>query len=118
QDRFKPLERLRSVEFSRDWGLQLTNIPIPVTENIIRASTGLKNNRGHSFNYRFTNYTRGNSYKGYQNAINHLLNWKGWIVNNELVVTNYDATVDKGVFLRPTIDMSKQFRKLDNWRLG
>src|SRR4029079_15718736 len=64
QDKFKPLERLRTVEFSRDWGLPLTNIPVPVTENIIRASTGLKNNKGHSFNYKFTNYTRGDSYEG------------------------------------------------------
>lgn len=120
QDKFRPLERLRTVEFSRDWGLPLNVDPLvdPQTENIIRASTGLKNNKGHSFNYRFTNYTRGDNYKGYQNAINHLLNWKGWQVNNEVVVTNFNALDDKGVFLRPTVDMSKQFRKLANWRLG
>ncbi len=118
QNKFKPLERLRTVEFSRDWGLPLFLDVQPQTENIIRASTGLKNNKGFSFNYRFTNYTRGDTYKGYQNAINHQVNWKGWQLNNELVVTNFDSTTDKGVFIRPTFDMSKLFRKLDNWRLG
>lgn len=116
QSKFKPLERLRTVEFSRDWGLPL--FAEPATENIIRASAGLKNNKSHSFNYRFTSYTRGNDYKGFQNAITHFADWKGWQFNNEFVITSSDATNDKGVFWRPTIDMSKQFKKMNNWRLG
>lgn len=116
QKKFKPLERLRSVEFTRDWGLPV--VVQPETENIIRANLGLKNNKKHSFNYRFINYTRGDDYKGFQNAINHAADWKGWRLNNEFVITNSDATVDKGVFLRPTIDMSKRFAALDNWQLG
>jgi hypothetical protein len=40
QDKFKPIERLREVEFTRDWGLPL--VLNPATENIIRASAQLK----------------------------------------------------------------------------
>jgi len=116
QDKFKPLERLRTVEFSRDWGLPL--LVQPQTENIIRASVGLKDNRNHSFNYRFTNYQRGKDYNGFQNAITHVVSWKGWQFNNEFVATNFNASIEKGVFLRPTIDLSKQFKQLANWRLG
>lgn len=116
QNRFKPLERLRSVEFSRDWGLPLT--VQPQTENIIRASLGLRDARNHSFTYRFINYQRGGDYNGFQNAVNHVATWKGWQFNNELVATNFTAAVDKGLFLRPTIDVSKQFKQLANWRLG
>jgi hypothetical protein len=116
QSKFRPLERLRTVEFTRDWGLPF--FVEPATENIIRASAGLKNNKNHSFTYRFTNYTRGDVYKGYQNAINHFADWKGWQFKNEVVVTNFDALNDKGVFWRPTIDLSKQLKKLKNWRLG
>lgn len=116
QRKFKPLERLRSVEFTRDWGLPL--FVDPATENIIRASAGLKNNKNHSFTYRFTNYTRGNDYKGFQNAINHFASWKGWQFNNEIVVTDFNALDNKGTFWRPTIDLSKQLKKLSNLRLG
>jgi hypothetical protein len=116
QNKFKPLERLRSVEFSRDWGLPIT--VQSQTEHIIRAVTGLKDNKGHSFNYRFTHYNRGADYRGYQNALTHTIDWRGWQFNTQVTITNFTAAVDKGIFLRPSVDMSKQFRKLNNWRLG
>ncbi len=116
QKKFRPLERLRTVEFTRDWGLPL--IVTPETEQIIRASAGFKDNTNHLFNYRFTSYTRGSDYRGLQNAINHTGGWKGWQFNNELVITDFDAALDRGRFLRPTLDLSKQFRKVANIRLG
>jgi hypothetical protein len=116
EKKFRPLERLRTVEFSRDWGLPV--FVQPETENIIRAQAGLSNSKGHTLRYRFTNYTRGDNYKGFQNAINHFVSIKGWQFNNEFVLTNFNSFGDKGAFLRPTIDMSKQFKQLYNWRLG
>ena len=116
QNKFKPLERLRTVEFSRDWGLPI--LIKPETENIIRATAGIKNNRNQSLIYKFTNYKRGSNYNGFQNAVNHLAEWKGWQFNNELVITNFDALSDKGVFFRPTLDLSKQLKNLNNYRIG
>lgn len=116
QDKFRPLERLRTVEFTRDWGL-----PVFVqqeTENIIRGTLGLKDIRNHGMTYKFTNYRRGQDYNGFQNAITQTSDWKGWQFNNEVVITSFDAFKDKGVFLRPTIDISKQFKKIKNYRLG
>ncbi len=116
QDKFRPLERLRTVEFSRDWGLPLQ--PLPATENIIRASVGVKDDKKNTIGYKFTNYTRGDNYKGFQNAVVQQINWKGWQLNNELVLTNFKTHADKGYFLRPTVDISKQFKKLSNWQAG
>jgi hypothetical protein len=116
QDKFKPLERLRNVEFTRDWGLPL--LTIPATEKIIRASAGVKDEKNNSFGYRFTNYTRSDNYKGYQNSFTQISDWKGWLFNNELVITNFNAFDYKGVFLRPTFDVSKQFKQVDDWRVG
>jgi hypothetical protein len=48
----------------------------------------------------------------------HLTNWKGWSLNNQLVITNFDGSSDKGMFLRPVIDISRQFQKMNNWRIG
>ncbi|HEX7844344.1 MAG TPA: hypothetical protein VF476_01010 [Chitinophagaceae bacterium] len=116
QNKFRPLERLRTVEFSRDWGLPL--VFTPATENILRATAGLKNNKNHSLTYQFTNYRRSDDYKGFQHVIRHGLDWKGWKFNNEFVATNSNTANDKSVFLRPVIDMSKQFKQVKNWRLG
>ena len=116
QSKFKPLERLRTVEFSRDWGLPFT--PSLVDENILRAIAGLRDKNNHSLRYEFINYHRSDKYNGFQNSIQHTADWKGWQVNNQFVVTNFNTTTDKGIFLRPTIDISKQLKQFNNWRLG
>ncbi|HET9430691.1 MAG TPA: hypothetical protein VFO70_05920 [Chitinophagaceae bacterium] len=116
QDKFKPLERLRNVEFSRDWGLPI--ITSPATENIFRASAGIRNNKNHVLSYQFINYHRSDNYNGFQNTLRHIAGWKGWQFNNEFVVTNFNTSTDKGVFLRPVLDISKEFQKVNNWRLG
>ncbi len=116
QRKFKPLERLRTVEFSRDWGLPF--IVLPADESIIRAMAGLKNNASHSFTYGFINYHRSDRYSGYQNSLWHLADWKGWQINNQFFITNFSTAADKGIFLRPIIDISKQLKQLSNMRLG
>lgn len=116
QNKFKPLERLRTVEFSRDWGLPL--VPTLATENIIRASAGLRDNKDHSLSYQFVNYHRSDNYNGFQNSVKHGARWKGWQFNNEFVATSFNNANDKGLFLRPVIDMNKEMKQLNNWKLG
>jgi hypothetical protein len=116
QKKFRPLERLRAVEFSRDWGLPF--LLQPASENIIRAGAGLKDGKNHSVNYQFIHYNRSDNYSGYQNAVRHVANWKGWQFNNEIVATNFNTADNKGVFLRPVIDISKELKKFSGWRLG
>lgn len=118
QRKFKPLERIRGIEFTRDWGLPISSIPIPVDENIIKASAGIRNKNNHSFSYQFINYKRSDQYNGVQNSIGHSANWKGLQINNQFVITNFDGDITKGSFLRPVIDLSKDFKKIDNWRVG
>lgn len=116
QSKFKPLERLRTVEFSRDWGLSL--FVKPETENIIRASAAIKNKMNNGFTYRFTNYKRGDTYNGFQNAVHQVTDWKGWLFNNEILITNFDSLNNQGIFWRPTFDLSKQFKRIKNYRVG
>jgi hypothetical protein len=63
QKKFKPLERLRNVEFTRDWGLPFTFQP--VDENIIKVFAALKNGAGNSVAYQFVNYHRSDNYNGF-----------------------------------------------------
>ena len=115
QNKFKPLERLRYVEFSRDWGLPYN--PQPATEHIFRTSAQLKSEKN-SVTYQFMNYNRSDDYNGIQNSVFHIANWKGWLFNNQIVYTNFNNQLDKGSFARPVVDISKQLKKLDSFRLG
>jgi len=116
QQKFRPLERLRYVEFTREWGLPL--ITPPATENILRLSTGLKNKNNSAFNYQFTTYQRSDNYKGYQNLVQHTINSKNWIVNNQFSITYFNTLLEKGSFARPVIDIGRRFKKLANSQLG
>jgi hypothetical protein len=116
QDKFKPLERLRTVEFTRDWGLPV--LFQPATENIIRLGAGIVNNKNNSLTYGFTQYHRSDSYNGFQNTLTQVTGWKGWQFNNNLTITNFNTAIGKGTFFRPTIDLSKQLKKLNYWRVG
>lgn len=118
QKKFRPLERLRNVEFSRDWGLNQTAIPVPVDENILRASAKLRDNKNHSAAVQFTHYRRSDDYSGFQNLLTHSARWKGWQFSNQFMITKFDGALAKGTFLRPVIDISKELTGLDKWRLG
>ena len=116
QGKFRPIERLRYVEFSRDWGLGFQ--ALPADEHIIRASAKLQDARNHSLSYQFMNYIRGDDYTGNQQMLQHIAEWKGWQINNQLSITNFNAKFDKGNFLRPIVDINKQLKKLSDFRLG
>ncbi len=114
--RFKPLERLRNVEFTRDWGL-----PLQVTaanEGIATGAAQLLDARGNTVRYQFTHYNRGSDFTGIRNTITHVQDVRGWKFNNVLMYSAMDAITDKGYFLRPTIDISRKFPRLKNYTLG
>lgn len=116
QDKFKPIERLREVEFTRDWGLPL--VLNPATENIIRASAELKDKFSNSLTYQLTNYNRSDNYNGIQNSVLQNLNVKGWQFSNQFFITNFKTLSSTGYFLRPVFDLSKQLSKMGEWRFG
>lgn len=115
QDKFKPVERLRFVEFSREWGLPL--VLSSATENILRLSSLLRNNNN-GLTYQFMHYQRSDRYKGYQNIVQHTINSNGWSVNNQFAITSFTTANDKGTYIRPVLDVSRLFQKLSALRLG
>jgi hypothetical protein len=113
---FKPIERLRSVEFNRDWGLPYD--ATPATENLFSAGLQLKDKTGHSARYSFSGYMRSNNYNAFRNSIIHVGEVNGWRMNNQFIYTSIDQSFQKGFFLRPIVDISRSFKKLGNYRLG
>ena len=114
--RFHPLEVLRNVEFLRDWGLPNT-LPA-ATETIVTGGAQLEDNKRNSFHYQVTDYKRDNDFNGIRNSITQAQNIKGWQFNNQFSLSNTNSTAEKGFFLRPVIDISKQFKQLWNYTLG
>ena len=113
QARFKPLERLRNVEFLRDWSLpfEIAN----ADEHITNVATKLTDAKGNSIRYEIFNYTRSDNYKGFRQQLNQYATIKGWKLTNNLSFTTTNNTVQKGIYLRPTINFSKeliQFKKI------
>jgi hypothetical protein len=116
QRKFKPLERLRLVEFGRDWGLPLQLQPS--NDHIFSSSFQLKNQKNHSAGYQFISYDRSDNYFGYKQILSHGFTVKGWQFSNVFDITNFSTFFDKGRYLRPVIDFNKELKKINNWRLG
>lgn len=116
QDKFKPLERLRNVEFNRDWSLPY-DAPA-ATEHLVDISFQLADSGNNRLKYIFTDYNRSDNYNGIRHAVTHLFQKKGWRIADQVVLTDINSNIQKGVFSRPSIDISKTLSKLRNIRVG
>lgn len=113
---FKPVERLRTVEFMRDWGLDF--ILMAADEKIVSLSTGIANETSTFLKYGYTRYERGMDYKGDRHQIDQRFQQKNWIVNNEISFTSFRDRNVKGSFVRPNIDIMKILPFLSNQTVG
>ncbi|HEV8083893.1 MAG TPA: hypothetical protein VGP55_11850 [Chitinophagaceae bacterium] len=116
EDRFKPIERLRNVEFNRDWSLPFA--APAATEHLITASTQLNDKQNNYFKYQFTDYIRSDNYNGIRNSIEHAMDIKGWKLNDKFYITNINSSIQNGLFIRPSIDVSRIFASLKNIKIG
>jgi hypothetical protein len=116
QSAFKPIERLRAVEFNREWGLPLD--AGPATENILKAGVQLRDKTGFNLQYQLSSYVRSDHYNGLRNSILHSATVKGWRINDQINITNINQESQKGYYLKPSVDLSRTFPKLGNYTLG
>ncbi len=117
QGRFRPVERLRSVEFYRGWGLPL-NYAQMADENLIQAGIELNQFKGNRFGYQIENYNRSDGYKGVKNIVQYQADYGSWHLNNQLIITTFSQPDQKGYYLKPVVDVSKVFPHVANYRIG
>ena len=113
---FKPIERLRNIEFNRDWGLELINKA--AEEKIIGADFKLSDQKGHSLKLESSSYMRDSDFKGYRSIVEHQFSEKNWLIQNRYNYTSFKDQNMSGYFLRPVIDVSKKFPSIKNRTLG
>jgi hypothetical protein len=106
---FKTVERYRTVEFYRDWGL-------PVILNQVEEKWGnmdlalIGKNKGET-RYQLSQYQRGDGYRGVRHQLNQQYAINNWHWNIQLQQTSFQQSGSKGRFFRPVIDLKKQWNK-------
>lgn len=113
---FKPIERLRSVEFTRDWGLDL--MAGAATEKILNASFLLENKQSHQLKYLLGSYARNTDFNASRHQLEHHLNQQGWIFNNQVAITSFKDEINNGNFFRPTLSLAKRISCMSGREIG
>jgi hypothetical protein len=116
QKRFKAIERLRNIEFLRDWSLPY-DIP-NADEHLTNAAVKLGDNKGNFVKYEATSYVRSDNYNGLRQLLNSYNALNGWKLNNLISLTTVNSQLHKGFFLRPTIDLSKELTRFRKMQVG
>ena len=116
QNRFKPIERLRNIEFLRDWSLpyDIAN----ADEHIANGAVKLGDTTGNYLQYDVTSYTRSDKYNGLRQQLNSNNQYKGWRLTNQFSLTTVNNEIQKGIFFRPTIDLKKELTNFRKMQLG
>jgi hypothetical protein len=116
QARFKAVERLRNIEFLRDWSLPFDLLPS--NEKITSFSTKISDASSNSVQYEIVNYNRGDGYNGFRQTLTQHASKNEFNVNTVFSFTNFNAKLQSGNFIRPTIDINKSFSKLSFLQTG
>lgn len=116
QDRFRPIERLRNIEFLRDWSLpfDIAN----ANEQIITGGVKLADAKGNFQRYELTSYNRSDHYNGLRNSIEQINMINGWKLTDRVSLTTFSTDIQKGNFLRPYADISKELKQFRKMQVG
>lgn len=113
---FKTIERLRSVEFYRNWNM--VNDFNPSDESLSGVSFKLLGQKGGYFQYDLINYNRKEGYNGNQHQLIQYSKLKQWTFNTNLNKVNFEQLLVKGDFFRPSLSVTKSFNKMRNIQIG
>lgn len=114
--RFKPLERLRNVEFLRDWSLPYETAP--ADEHLTNLSLKLADAKNSYGRYEITNYNRSDGYNGFRHIIESGIRYKQWNMYGRLNLVQVNSNDLNGDFFRPSLDIKRSFPKLYNMSTG
>ena len=109
---FKPLEVLRTSEFSRDWGLNL--LTASTTEQLPNIGVLIKDEKNNFAEYNFKAYIRGDGYKGTMQQLKVLKAWKTWQIQSFVQYTSNNTPTLTGDYIKPSIDIQKTFKSIRN----
>ena len=116
QDRFRAVERLRNIEFLRDWSLPY-NIGV-ANEQIINGSVRVGDSSGNYLQYEAISYNRSDKYNGLRHTLSSFNDYNGWQLTNQFSLTTIHNPGQDGSFIRPSVDLKKELYKLKKMQVG
>jgi len=113
---FKPIERIRSVEFLRDWSIPY--VSSAVDEKLSNVSLGLTSNKGNRFKYEFVQYNRSDHYNGVKHVIDQYAVLNNWKIATKVSLVDFNNSLVHGQFFRPGIDIKNEGKKISSLNVG
>jgi hypothetical protein len=87
-------------------------------EAITNASVKFTDKNDNNLQYEITNYNRGDGYNGFRQKILQHFFKNDFTFNTNISFTNFNATLQKGTFIRPSVELNKTFSKLNALQTG
>ncbi len=116
QHQFKPVERLRDIEFLRNWSLSQNSVN---SDEMIAAYQFIINSKkGGQIKYSIENYKRSDGYNGLKNSLTQNSNAKFLKIKSELHYLHFSDNVNKGVFLTPLMELIILPKKIPAFQFG
>ncbi|MEO6669829.1 MAG: hypothetical protein ABIN36_10160 [Ferruginibacter sp.] len=116
QKRYVPIERLRNVEFLRDWSLPY-DVP-DANEKLSNVSFKIADDKGNNIKYEITNYRRDDDYNGFRNRVMQYWAIRDWKLTTNISLVNFKNKTQIGTFFRPGIDIKKELKQLFLLQVG
>lgn len=106
---YRPLERLRAVEFSRDWGLPL--LPNFATEHLPKIGATFKDAVNNTLAYEAKAYIRSDGFTAVKHSFHHKHQIKNYSLISDVSLVNNSTNTDNGFFFRPNFLLQKSLSK-------
>ena len=113
---FRPLERLRNVEYLRDWSLPYQTSR--ADEHLANAGIKIGNENGNYYSYEVVNYRRSDNNNGIRQQFDNVTAISGWRFANTISLTSTHTQFITGTYLRPSVDISKNFTRFGSLQAG
>ncbi len=113
---FQSFNPYRNPEFIRDWNI---NPETSTNELLGNASIAMNNSdKSTNISYALNNFSQFGVYNGYkhQYLTSYDKNGFNFSLQGSYLIT--DSPDYQSTFSRPKVEINKQFKKLDNWRVG
>ncbi len=114
-EKFKPLERLRQIEFLRDWSLPFDAPPADEHITNVAAKITTKSN---FIRYDATHYNRSDNYNGLRQVLT--ANGKNglWTYQSTINFLFFNAETQRGNFIRPLAALNRELVSLNKMQVG
>lgn len=112
ESRFEPIERFRSVEFTRDWNLQ--TLDAVANQHYGTAGLGIEKKGIFNLQYNLSSFVAANSFEGLRHGITALLDYKTYLIDFKGSILSSEGEVDT----RFERHQTKLMKKFDWFNVG